>query len=164
MELDQEQIAEALLASLPIRLLEMLRERDISDEEIFSALQEGTLHLLAVDQMLGPPRKRLTIAELSAETGVDPTTVRRLWRALGFQDVTDEDRIFSSIDVEAVTSLKGLMRTRATDVDVAIQLARVIGSSMARIAAAEIVASNSLKGVGLGSNDFTTVDLADRND
>ena len=162
MELDQEQIAEALSASLPIRLLEMLRERDISDEEIFSALQNDTLHLLAVDQMLGPPRKRLTIAELSAETGVDPTTVRRLWRALGFQDVADEDRIFSSIDVEAVTSLKGLMRTRATDVDVAIQLARVIGSSMARIAAAEIVASNSLKGVSLGSNDFTTVDLADR--
>ena len=42
MELDQEQIAEALLASLPIRLLEMLRERDISDEEIFSALQNDT--------------------------------------------------------------------------------------------------------------------------
>ncbi len=162
MDLDKEQINEALSSSLPIRFLEMLRERDISDEEIFNALKNDTLHFLAVDQMLGPPRKRLTIGELSAETGVDVAIVRRLWRALGFADVADDDRIFSSIDIEAVSSLSSLMRSQATDEDVAIQLARVIGSSMARIAAAEIVASNSLKGVGLGSKDFTTVDLADR--
>lgn len=162
MELDQEEGNKVLPTSLPIRLLEMLRERDISDEEIISSLKNDTLHLLAVDQMLGPPRKRLTIGELSAETGVDPASIRRLWRALGFADVTEDERIFSSIDVEAITSLSSLMFTSATDFEVAIQLSRVIGSSMARIAAAEIVASNSLKGVGLGSKDFTTVDLADR--
>ncbi|NNN19421.1 MAG: hypothetical protein HKL84_06150 [Acidimicrobiaceae bacterium] len=162
MDLDQEEGNQALPTSLPIRLLEMLRERDISDEEITTALANDALHLLAVDQMLGPPRKRLSIRDVSEETGVDQASIRRLWRALGFADVADEEKTFSSIDVQAITSLSSLMRTSTTDFDVAIQLSRVIGSSMARIAAAEIVASNSLKGVGLGSKDFTTVDLADR--
>lgn len=152
----------ALLTTIPLRLLEMLRERGVSDEEIVSALNSDTLHLLSVDQMLGPPRNRINLDELSKETAIEKPIIKRLWRALGFTDVNDDEMIFSSLDIEAIISLRGLMRTGTADVDIAIQLARVIGSSMARIAEAEIVASNGLKAIEGDSENLTTVDLADR--
>lgn len=153
---------EALFSTLPIRLLEMLRERGVGDEEIVEALKADSLHLLAVDQMLGPPRKRMPLSQLVAETGMDPATMKRLWRALGFTDVDDGELAFSPLDVEAIVSLRGLMRTGTADVEIAVQLARVIGSSMARIAEAEIVASNGLKGLEGDSDNLSTIDLADR--
>lgn len=160
--MDLERSPDVLLSSIPLRLLEMLSERGVTEEEIVDALKGDTLHLLSVDQMLGPPSQRITIDDLSSETGIDKTTIRRLWRALGFTDVGDDELAYSALDVEAIVSLRGLMRSGTTDVDIAVQLARVIGSSMARIAEAEIVASNGLKGVEGDSDDFNTLDLADR--
>ncbi|MCL5077060.1 MAG: adenylate/guanylate cyclase domain-containing protein [Actinobacteria bacterium] len=160
MEVDKT--SDQILSMIPLRLLEMLRERGVSDEEILSALAEDSLHLLAVDQMLGPPRSRMDILELSKETGIDKQVIRRLWRALGFTDVSDGEKVFTPLDVEAILSLRGLVRSGTADVDIAIQLARVIGSSMARIAEAEIVASNGLKAIEGDSEDLSTVDLADR--
>lgn len=160
--MDIDKVAEDVLSKIPLRLLEMLRERGVADEEILSALNENSLHLLAVDQMLGPPRSRMNLSELSKETGIDKQTILRLWRALGFTEVSDEEEVFSPLDVEAIISLRGLMRSGTADVDIAVQLARVIGSSMARIAEAEIVASNGLKAIEGDSEHLTTVDLADR--
>lgn len=160
--MDIDRVAEDVLSKIPLRLLEMLRERGIADEEILSALSENSLHLLAVDQMLGPPRTRMNLSELSKETGIDKPIILRLWRALGFTEVSDKEEVFSPLDVEAIISLRGLMRSGTADIDIAVQLARVIGSSMARIAEAEIVASNGLKAIEGDSENLTTVDLADR--
>src|SRR4029077_19259133 len=79
---------------------------------------------------------RLEVSEL---TGVDGETLRRFWRALGFANVTDEDRAFTDLDLEAVRIFQGLQALGAASTDTALQLARVIGSSMARIAEAELV-------------------------
>lgn len=160
--MDSEIGKDALLSSIPLRLLEMLGERGVSDEEIIDALEADSLHLLSVDQMLGPPRNRINLIELSHETGIEKAVIRRLWRALGFTDVSDFEMVFSSLDVEAIISLRALMRDNSADVDIAIQLARVIGSSMARIAEAEIVASNGLKTLEGTAENLTTVDLADK--
>ena len=65
--------------------------------------------------------------------------LERFWRALGFPDVDDDDQAFTDLDLEAVRLFQGLQALGAADAETALQMARVIGSSMARIAEAELV-------------------------
>ena len=65
--------------------------------------------------------------------------LERFWRALGFPGVDDDDRAFTDLDLEAVRLFQGLQALGAADAETAVQMARVIGSSMARIAEAELV-------------------------
>jgi adenylate cyclase len=58
---------------------------------------------------------------------------------LGFPGVEDDDRVFTDLDLEAVRIFQGMLVLGATETDTALQMARVIGSSMARIAEAELV-------------------------
>ncbi len=83
--------------------------------------------------------------------------LRRLWRALGFLDVGDDDPVFTDLDLEAVRLFDGILNLGAVDVDVAMQMARVIGSSMARIAEAEVAPGV----LGLGDEDDDDVLAAD---
>jgi adenylate cyclase len=92
------------------------------------------------------------VAEL---TGVDIATLARFWRALGFANVTDEDLAFTDLDLEAVRIFQGLQALGAASTDTALQLARVIGSSMARIAEAELVPGDVVRA------DLDTVVTAD---
>ena len=62
---------------------------------------------------------------------------RRFWRALGFLDVGDDEAVFTEMDIEAVRLFQSMVAMGLVDVDTAVQMARVIGTSMARIAEAE---------------------------
>ena len=94
--------------------------------------------LPAVERIILPGEKRLTRAEVVAAAGVDAEYARRLWRAMGFPDAKDDERVFSEIDVRDLQTLRQLTDLGVTDFDVALQLARVIGRSMARIADAQV--------------------------
>ena len=76
---------------------------------------------------------------MSELTGVSVDMLERFWRALGFPGVDDDDRAFTDLDLEAVRLFQGLQALGAADAETAVQMARVIGSSMARIAEAELV-------------------------
>ena len=80
-----------------------------------------------------------TRAEVADLTGVNHDTLVRFWRALGFPNVSDEERTFTDLDLEAVRLFQSMQALGATRTDTALQLARVIGSSMSRIAEAELV-------------------------
>ena len=62
---------------------------------------------------------------------------KRFWRALGFLDVDDDEPAFTDMDIEAVQLFQSMVALGLVDLDSAVQMARVIGSSMARIAEAE---------------------------
>jgi adenylate cyclase len=66
--------------------------------------------------------------------------LHRIWRALGFPDVGPDDRLFSEQDVNVLGTVMGTIAMGVLDFDVAVQLTRVYGSSMARIADAEVQA------------------------
>ena len=68
--------------------------------------------------------------------------LERFWRALGFANVDDDDPAFTDLDLEAVRLFLSVQALGATDTETALQLARVMGSSMARIAEAELVPGN----------------------
>jgi len=136
---------------------ERLIEAGTTQAEIDQAVDEGVLDLLAVDRLLVPASRRYSALELAEQTGQPIELLQRLWRALGFLDVGDDEAVFTDLDLEAVRLFEAIVNLGATDVDVAIQMARVIGSSMARIAEAEVAPGV----LGLSDGDEDDVLAAD---
>jgi adenylate cyclase len=108
-----------------------------TDAEIDQAVEDDVVDLLVVDRMLIPAEHRLTQAQVSATTAIPVELAQRFWRALGFLDVGDDEAVFTEMDVEAIRMFQAMVAMGLVDVDSAVHMARIIGSSMARIAEAE---------------------------
>ena len=130
------------------RVREFLRERGVPEDEIDAAAREDRLHLLVVDTVLVPQEAAYTPLEVAELSGMPIELIERFWRALGFPNPARDEPAFGPLDLEALSTLQGLLAFRMTDTDAALQLARVLGSSMARVADAEITASPVLRGSG----------------
>ena len=102
--------------------------------------------------LLGAPE--FTPAEVAAEAGVDLQQARRLWRALGFPAVPDDDRIFTRTDVAMLRAATGLLEQEVAEPEVLLQLTRVTGQALARVAEAQVAAT-------LVSNELGTRLLAE---
>ena len=120
-------------------LKEILLMHGASEEEIDQAVADGVIDLFVADRLLVPSRRRYSRADVAELTGVSLDKLERFWRALGFPGVEDDERAFTDLDLEAVRLFQGLQAIGAADVETAVQMARVIGSSMARIAEAELM-------------------------
>ena len=134
-EIDAESRREAALAHVK----EILLMHGATEEEIDRAVADGVIDLFVAERMLVPSRRRYTRAEVAELTGMDLVQLERFWRALGFAGVDDHDRALTDLDLEAVRIFQGMQALGATETDTALQMARVIGSSMSRIAEAELV-------------------------
>jgi adenylate cyclase len=130
-----EERREAALAHVK----EILLMHGATEEEIDEAIDDGVIDLFVADRLLVPSRRRYTRLEVAELTGVGVDRLERLWRALGFPGVDDDDHAFTDLDLEAVRLFQGLQALGGGDAGRAVQMARVIGSSMARIAEAELV-------------------------
>ncbi len=124
------------------RVRSLLAELGTSAEEVDRAIEQDTVDLLTVDRMLVPTERLLTQSEVAGRTGVPLELARRVWRALGFSDVGDEEPAFTETDVEALRLFRAMVAAGVVDTEVGLQMARVIGSSMARIAEAETAPGN----------------------
>jgi adenylate cyclase len=121
---------------------DLLHLHGATDDEIDQALADDVLDLFVFDRVLVPSRKRYTRGEVAELTGVSLEILVRFWRALGFPNASDDERSFTDLDLEAVRLFQGMQALGAARTDTALQLARVIGSSMSRIAEAELVPGN----------------------
>ena len=63
-----------------------------------------------------------------------PERTQRLWRALGFADVGDDEAVFTDADVEALSSLGALIDSGFVDLDTEASIARAMGQSLSRLA------------------------------
>ncbi len=115
----------------------LLRDAGLPEEEIEAAVEDGTLEWLAVDYLVLPETPQYSIADL-AEQGHDVEAQQLFWRALGFADVDDDAVVFGDTDVEMLQLVSNLIDSDQVDVDVALQMTRVLGSSIARIAASQV--------------------------
>jgi adenylate cyclase len=79
----------------------------------------------------------LTALEVAAETGVTVDQTRRLWRALGFPDQLGE-RAFTQADADAVRDVVGIVDSGSVDFDMAVNMTRGVGQTMARLADWEV--------------------------
>jgi hypothetical protein len=121
------------------RVRALLLDLGCTNEEIDRAVADDVVDLLVVDRMVVPSRVRLTPEQVTETTDIPLDLARRFWRALGFTDVDDDEAVFTDLDIEAVRLFQTMVAMDMVDVDSAVQMARVIGTSMARIAEAETV-------------------------
>jgi adenylate cyclase len=118
----------------PVEARAFLTARGVPADEIAAAEQQGTLHLLVLDFLLLPKQPRYTQAEMAEHAGLTLDEAKQFWRALGFPDVDPDEVVFTDHDLNALTTVTGLIHLGLTDVELAVQQARVIGQSMARVA------------------------------
>lgn len=85
-----------------------------------------------VEQILGAPLE-FTSNEVAELAGVSEETTRTLWRAMGFADVGGS-RAFTKLDVEALRSLTAQIDEGRLKLSDAVEIARAIGQSTARLA------------------------------
>jgi adenylate cyclase len=76
--------------------------------------------------------------QVSAETGVTVEEAQRLWRALGFPEHGPESTAFNHADVQAVTTLLEAVASGLIDFDMAVNLTRALGQTMARLSDWEV--------------------------
>ena len=79
----------------------------------------------------------LDATEVAFETGLTVEQTRRLWRALGFPERVNE-QAFTRADAAAVTRVAEVVESGAIDFDMAVNLTRAVGQTMARLADWEV--------------------------
>lgn len=126
-----------LLESLLDRVPVPARRPSLLDAVEHSA---DAVERVTAERVLSLGGARHSVDEVARLAGVPADEVRHLWRALGFADVADEDRFFTSADVAALTQLRRLLDAELLDRHVVAQLARTVGRSMSRVADAQVAA------------------------
>src|SRR3954464_5509506 len=117
------------------RIVARLRARGHPIEEIREATREGRLAYGYLEDLFPAPASTHTLEEAAEATGLEPALVERIWTAVGFSalavdEITDDDL--------------RLLRHIAAALDAGfplvafLQLVRVYGQALARIADAEV--------------------------
>jgi len=91
------------------------------------------------EELIGPAT--LSRRQIAAEIGMDLEQARRLWRALGFPPVDDDDVVFTTADAAVLAAIRWLITERGTSEDVVVQQTRVVGQALARVADAQVSAT-----------------------
>ena len=92
----------------------------------------------ALQPFLADDEARFGLDDLARYSGIDQEQLSQFWRALGFPNPRPGEQLFTSSDVEMLSTLVGLIAEGAIEPGAAKQMARVIGSSLDRIASAQI--------------------------
>jgi len=122
----------------PRTVQEVLAEGGVPSEDIEVAEDRGTLELLAVERLLIPDDPQYTVEEAAAQFGFDPDLLQHFWRALGFPDPRPNEKVFTDTDVANFRTVKQLLDSGVVAPGQALQMSRVIGSSLSRIATAQV--------------------------
>ncbi|WP_051791976.1 adenylate/guanylate cyclase domain-containing protein [Amycolatopsis jejuensis] len=83
--------------------------------------------------LLGGPR-RYTRFDVADRAGVPEERSRRLWRALGFATVEDDEVVFTDADVEAMRIADGLVSSGLVAPGLEVAVTRALGQHLSRLA------------------------------
>ncbi len=97
------------------------------------------LPLLALDDLLFHGQAMHTIGELAGESGVDMEVAGKLWKAMGFTPVADDDPMFVDDDLAALRLAAKAIADSADTREIIYQT-RVMAASLSRVA--EVVSDN----------------------
>jgi adenylate cyclase len=119
-------------------LRSMLASYGVGPEEIAEAERNGTLGYLAIEHLVFPDPAVYDLESLADVTGMPAHQIVQLWRSLGFPDPVGGERIFTETDADMLAQVAGLMQDGLLEPDLTLQMSRVIGSSLARVAVSMI--------------------------
>jgi adenylate cyclase len=118
-----------------LRLLKYLSDHGASRAELVEAARTGSLGALALELALRPPGDLVSFDVAAEQAGLDIDEAAGLWRALGFPDPLHP---LLKVTPSQIKTLRvfGQMSRSLLGPDTVLQLARVLGSSMAQFAEA----------------------------
>ena len=120
-------------------LLEYLVGQGATVEEMCAAARENRLPFVLGDRLISPGPPEFTLEQVSQRVGLPVATVSRCWRAAGFPAPARDVAVFAEADARVLEMLA--VAVDAFGEDALVQMARVIGSSLARIAEAGFTAA-----------------------
>jgi class 3 adenylate cyclase len=123
-------------AHVQLNVLRLIAARGGTLDQMVAADREGRLSRLAVELLFLPRSGRSTLAQTASAAGIPVERMRALWRAAGFPDVADDDRRFTAAELDVVRTFEA--GAELFGEAAAMQLLRVVGSAMARIADATV--------------------------
>ncbi|WP_394941341.1 adenylate/guanylate cyclase domain-containing protein [Psychromicrobium sp. YIM B11713] len=106
-------------------------EEQIPDETAVPTAVRQNIRALE-STLLGGERS-LRRREVAAEAGVSLLSARKIWRALGFPNLGDDDKAFTPSDERALSTIINLVREDKLTEDAAISLTRAVGQMTDRI-------------------------------
>ncbi len=117
------------------RIVARLRARGHSMEEIREASRSGRLAYGYLEDLFPPAQGTHTLEEAAEATGLEPALLERIWTAVGFsalsiEEITEEDLTLLRYIASALQAGFPLVAF--------LQLVRVYGQALARIADAEV--------------------------
>jgi class 3 adenylate cyclase len=142
-----------------LELLEFLLGLGATVDEMIAAGEE--LAAVASTVVLRGAGERFSRAEAARRAGVSVDGAARLGRAAGLSDPGPDACVYSDEDVELLRTFDA--GSQLLGEDAALQLVRVIGSALARIADAEVSAFLANVGAPLMARDPTGLELARAN-
>ena len=83
--------------------------------------------------LLGRPAS-MRRREVSEIAGVEPVTARRFWHAMGFQNVEDDEAMFTEADTEALTRVARIIGEGRVDEELALGMTRAFARTADRLA------------------------------
>lgn len=104
-------------------------------EDSATADETSSIGMITNDLLAG--EGRYTRSQVAEEVGMPLEEVRRLWRSVGFAEVSDEQRVFTSADVDVLEDLAELVSAGIVDFDGSVILARPFGQLLSRLAAVQ---------------------------
>ena len=117
------------------RLVARLRERGHSLAQLREAAHSGRLAFGYLEDLFPPPAHTRTLAEAAEETGLEPALIERIWTAAGFS--ADSLAQIGEDDVQLLRYMAAVLEAGFPLVAF-LQLVRVYGQALARIADAEV--------------------------
>ena len=122
----------------PEELIELLTDVGVSRAEIDAAIQDEYLELLAIDVLVAGGLPKYTLDDLAERGDIDMDLRKRMWRAVGMADPEPDVVTFTESDVDMALSVQTMLDPQTITGIRLIQIARVLGSSMARIAESQV--------------------------
>jgi hypothetical protein len=148
------------VAAERLELLNYLAENGVSVDEMVDADRRGRLVSMLFDRALGIGSERLTLAQVAERARLSPDAAAAARRAVGLPVVADAD-VYGQADIEILRVFRVAEQVFGTDVT--LQIARVIGSSVSRIAEAEVASFLVNIAAPLAAEDAGEVALARAN-
>ncbi|MDN3937416.1 adenylate/guanylate cyclase domain-containing protein [Arthrobacter sp. YD4] len=116
------------------------RAQAVAAHPATGAMSPERLAIKALEQRLLGGERKLRRREVAAGAGLSLLSARKLWRALGFPNLGDEDVAFTEADLTALNTVVGLVRTGTLTEEAAISVTRAIGQMTDRMVVWQIEA------------------------
>ncbi|WP_370943863.1 adenylate/guanylate cyclase domain-containing protein [Amycolatopsis sp. cg5] len=87
-----------------------------------------------LEKVLLGGRRRYTRLEVAGKSGVPEERARRLWRALGFATVPDDEVVFTDADIDVLKTADQLVNSGLVDPGMEVAVTRALGQHLSRLA------------------------------